>query len=1084
MFQKKKLNFQKIEMVVSKMSKSDMNIIQNDDNDNSDNSDFTFSNALNTKKFVKNDLKNNYDTLYNKMSKISKAKTPFKCITCDKGSYTKQCVKCMMPEHFVEEYIKAEENEIKVDITKTITEQHEERIEENKKINNNNNRMKIEDILKIKLRNKSKLPINSWTDKRNQSKTFKADSSNNVGIVCNESSGVFALDLDFYSKEGKEDYDPINNPNHKLFIDKFSKDFIKRFDTYTQITPNGGIHLLFKHEEGLFQTQNDKYKIDTRGGDTNGYIVGFGSKVNGKEYIVKLNQDIKPIPKDLKQFLQEVVFVDTDTKISVSNKSQKSKVLKSIKSHSIPQNYSYNFTDAELRIIIEKIPRNYFTDFSKWLLFTSGMKQINRKDLWKEYSKKFGNSQYDEKQNDYYWNKTKNKKEECMYLEHLMKKANCLEFINLSKYKPQPESKNTPDIEINMPYLTGNKTSKGYSDSDTDCIQSYKDGFDYEKSEHIIIQSDTGTAKSSSFKEYVKNSGESFISIVSRISLAREQYEDFIEDEINCDFYQYGLDNTNQGAIICIDSIMKLRSWDWCGELENRVIFLDEFNSLVEYCLNTTTMNNKRMEVFEFLVNNIFMKAKKIICADADISDISMKFINYIKEKRGGFTYYKNTHIHNKDTPATEIYSKEALVNKISNEETYFLATDSKREAVDIYQQLIKKNPKKPIKLIVARDDTRKDSEEHIDLKNEPRVIYSPKIVYGNDSNGFKGEFKRPVYTYYTGMTISPTAMFQQINRERKISHLYYCFENKDFASVENKTTKEILERFEKEQKDACDLIGRGTYNEDIEKMFIDLFVDLMIKQDTYNTNKYVHFKILLPKRGFKDTRTEKKQTKKQDCEALLIKKMRVNKFNSENFNVGDALNSQLNQDVLHITNTELIRKNKALFCESGKAEKFIKAKAFYINNEKYASKMLKNEDDMEFKKINGKYGSIVYLQQVYETLGYTPTFEKKEEVKQIEKNEIVSNYKKFCRGKISEEDLITEQKKKAFLFKITKSILGEGWITNKQKREGKKRIVEYKFNKSKLNNIKKIVESKRPLKLIDPTTKEFTDYYRKYRKL
>ena len=160
----------------------------------------------------------------------------------------------------------------------------------------------------------------------NQSKTFKPTCQNNVGIVCNETSGVFAVDLDFYSKEGKEAYDPINNPNHKLFIDKFGTNYIEHFDTFTQTTPNGGVHLLFKHEEGLLQTQNDKYKIDTRGGDSNGYIVGFGSKINGKEYSVKLNRDIKPIPDDLKAFLCDIVFNDNDTQISVKpSKSKQSK---------------------------------------------------------------------------------------------------------------------------------------------------------------------------------------------------------------------------------------------------------------------------------------------------------------------------------------------------------------------------------------------------------------------------------------------------------------------------------------------------------------------------------------------------------------------------------------------------------------------------------------------------------------------------------------------------------------------------------------------------------------------------------------
>tara|TARA_R110001592_G_scaffold37617_1_gene125282 strand:- start:1361 stop:4306 length:2946 start_codon:yes stop_codon:yes gene_type:complete len=978
------------------------------------------------------------------------------------------CSKCLSLEEVVETEIVSDNLNIKEDTL-------HDRKNMIKKITDNNNRMKIEDILKIKLGN-GKLPINSWVDKRNQSTTFKPTNENNIGILCNETSGVFAVDLDFYSKEGKDPYDPINNPNHKLFIDKFGTNYIEHFDTFTQTTPNGGVHLLFKHEEGLLQTQNDKYKIDTRGGDSNGYIVGFGSKINGKEYSVKLNRDIKPLPDDLKAFLCDIVFNDNDTKVSV--KPSKSKVKKLSKSSHIDQTYTYNLTDKELHLIIEKIPRNYFTDFNKWLVFTSAMKQINRKDLWTQYSKKYGSTSYNEKQNNYYWSKTKNKNEECHYFDHLLKKSNCLDFIDLSKFKSLPVRKHKPEQTFDMPYLTGELEGK----------DSYKNGFDYTKYKHIIIQSDTGTAKSSSFLEYVKSSGEKFINVVSRISLARDQYEDYnsqknIDSFKGVDFYKYGLESIHQGAIICIDSIMKLRSWT-DDEIENRVVFLDEFNSLVEYCLDTTTMDNKRMEVFTFLVEEIFMKAKKIVCADADISDISIKFINYIKTKRQGFIYIQNTHIHNKGTSATELYEKSHLVNKIATEETYFLATDSKREAIDIYEKLIKKNPDKPIKLVVARDDVRKDSDEHIDLKNEPRVIYSPKIVYGNDSNGFMGEFKRPVYCYYTGQTISPSAMFQQINRERKIKHLYYCFENKEFSNCTYKNTGEVHKLFIKKQEEAYGLIGRGFYSEWIEDIFLDLYTDLMIKKDSYDTNKYVHFKLLLPKRGFNDTSIIKKKTIQQDLNDIIIKKINISKFNSDNFDIGSALNSQLNQDVLRIQDTQLLRKNKALFCESGKAEKYIKAKAFYIKKDEYASTMLKQEDDIEFKKLDGKYADVVFLQQVYQTLGYSPTFEKIEDCPKISKDDMIKKYKKYCRGKLIDIDMNNELEKKKIIFKMTKSLLGDGWITNKQKRVGKERVVEYKFNINKLINIKKINESRKPIKKIEPTSKEYTEYYLKSRNL
>jgi hypothetical protein len=996
---------------------------------------------------------------------------PFSCKTCGKGSYTVQCVKCMLPNDFAKTVVEAEDLEIKVSINKSPLEQHEERKKQQKIITDNNSKMFFQDALKIKLTN-GKVPCNSWTKKENQSKTFKATKQNNVGIVCNETSNIFGIDLDFYTKEGKEPYDPINNPYHRSFISQFGENFIERFDTFTQKTPNGGIHLLFKHEEGLFQTQNDKYKIDTRGGSTNGYLVGAGSFVNGREYTIVNDTDIKPIPNNLRKFLHETLFIDENTSKSVGG-SKGSKINKIVKSHAIPQDYSYNFTEEEIRNIIDRLPRNYFTDFTKWFIFTSAMKQINRKDLWEEYSKSFGQSQYNEKQNNFYWNKANNQREDCLYFENLMKNAHCLDLINLTKYKPLPPRISKPDQVINMPFLTGNK-----------CENSYENGFDYDAHNNIIIQSDTGTAKSSSFMEYISKSGEKFISVVSRIWLARQQYEDFAEKVENVDFYKYNIDNLNKGLIICIDSIMKLKSWAYSNEIQKRVVFLDEFNSLIEYCLDTTTMDNKRIQVFDFLVNDIFMKAKKIICVDADISDISMKFINYIKEKRSGFTYIKNTHIHNKGTPATEIFSKADLVKTIQKEDTYFVACDSKNEAKDLYQQLIKVNPDKPIKLITAQDDKRAELDDYCDIEQEPRIIYSPKIIYGNDSNGFKGEFKRPVFCYYTGNTISPTAMFQQINRERKISHLYYCFENKEFTPLKFHNTKEVQKDIEEKQKEACEMIGRGHYSEEIEEMFINLYVDLIVKKDTYDTNKYVHFKLLLPQRGFVDTITEKKKTIKQNNQDKILKTMRINAFDKDNFNVADALNSDLNIDILKINNTNLIRKHKDLFIKSGKAENYLKQKLFYLSSEEHAENLLIGGNDIEFKKLDSKSAQVIYLRQVYKYLGYTPTLNKCPEQQEVSEHEILSGYKKYCRGTLKDIDFNGEQDKLAFLFKITKSILGDKFIDNKKRNRGGKRFVEYTFNNIKLNEVKEIADCKKVFEAPYPLTKDYNTYYRKWRQL
>ena len=1042
---------------------------------------------------LKNSLRIRKHILYNKLSNTIMSKHPFNCSKCGKGCYIRTCASCIVDSGFIEDSIYASNNDIKYNKEKTIEQQQEKIKTEKKKILHNNNIMKIEDIIKIKLKPDNlknpkcgKEPINGWTDKRNQSKNYKANPKYNIGIVCNEESGIFGVDLDFYSKEGKEPYDPINNQFHKEFIDRFGEDYVEYFNTYTQETPNGGKHLIFKHEEGLKQIQSDKYKIDTRGGDTNGYLVGFNSVVNGKKYEVILNKEIQPLPKELKDFLFNVVAVDSETNIKHPKQTKGTKLLKAVKDFDIKPNYKYNITDEDLFMICEKLPPVYFTDTIKFLTFTSAMKQIGRKDIWDIFSKKKPN--YNKENNDKLWNITKNKNEQCSYFEFICNEANCKEYINLSKYKPIPEKQSKEDVLIDMPYLTGEilkwkATAPELKGMDMEC---YTYGFKYDNYDDIIIQSDTGTAKSSSFKEYMIKSNQKFVSIVSRISLAKEQHEDFSERIEGVDYYGYDIDNTHKGLIICIDSIMKINSWsdDWGGrqpELANRVVFLDEFNSLVEYVLQSSTMKNKRIEVFNFLVNEVFMKAKKIICADADISDISMKFIEYIKKKRNSFTYVRNKHIHNKGTPATELTSKCAMIDRLSKEKTFMCACDSKANAQDIYQELMKIDPKAVIKIIIARDDKRQGDDEYIDLKSHAKIIFSPKIVYGNDSNGYLGKHKRPVYAYYKEETISPTAMLQQINRERKISHLYYCFSWKRFMTSHFKTSKDVIKCIQEKQKIACDLIDNGYYTQEFEKMFIDLTADLYIKNDAYNTNKYAHFKSILPTRGFIDT---KKKTPSGFNISDPIRKIKnIALFNKQHFKVADALNSQANLDIVGIFNTQLMIKNKSLFTDAGGIEKYILRKTFFLKDKKYCERKLKLENEIEFKKINSIYYKLQETMDLYDTLGFNKDLTKKEDYKDVLSDEEIKKIMQHYNG-IKKLNLNDEYGRFQFIVKITKHIFGKNMITSKKKQIKGVRHRVYTINKNIIDNLKEIEEHKNIPKKIKPTSKVFTEYYMRYRNL
>jgi len=59
----------------------------------------------------------------------------------------------------------------------------------------------------------------------------------------------------------------------------------------------------------------------------------------------------------------------------------------------------------------------------------------------------------------------------------------------------------------------------------------------------------------------------------------------------------------NNNYIITIDSIVKLAEWD-LRLFKNYVIYLDEFNSMIEYLICSDTLNNRRVVVYKQLLES------------------------------------------------------------------------------------------------------------------------------------------------------------------------------------------------------------------------------------------------------------------------------------------------------------------------------------------------------------------------------------------------------------------------------------------------------------------------------------------------
>ena len=160
-------------------------------------------------------------------------------------------------------------------------------------------------------------------------------------------------------------------------------------------TGNGGEHLYFKWDKEIKQTTCDKHQIDIRA--DGGFVIAPGSSfVEGKKYSILNNVKIITIPEELKIWLLENIYVSKVRKVTKKVKKNKSGEIINAKDKKEiePQDevdlstYSYTMSDEVLWNIIDGLDNKYFLDYSDWLIFTTFMKTINRKDIWKQANTK------------------------------------------------------------------------------------------------------------------------------------------------------------------------------------------------------------------------------------------------------------------------------------------------------------------------------------------------------------------------------------------------------------------------------------------------------------------------------------------------------------------------------------------------------------------------------------------------------------------------------------------------------------------------------------------------------------------------
>ena len=166
-----------------------------------------------------------------------------------------------------------------------------------------------------------------------------------------------------------------------------------------------------------------------------------------------------------------------------------------------------------IKSIYGKLPDCFTSCYEDWLKLSTFLNKYDQYEIFQDIS-----DGYDMRKNDKIWDSLQQRKR-CNRMvdttNTILAAADVSEYYIYNSIDDQ--STNTSDWEINVDKL--GKQSEILDKMD----------------QNLIINSDTGTGKTTLVKEYIKDRRCNVLSIVSRISLADEQHKVFTESGIDID---------------------------------------------------------------------------------------------------------------------------------------------------------------------------------------------------------------------------------------------------------------------------------------------------------------------------------------------------------------------------------------------------------------------------------------------------------------------------------------------------------------------------------------------------------------------
>lgn len=700
------------------------------------------------------------------------------------------------------------------------------------------------------------------------------------------------------------DLDSVQHKNCQGVI-LWNKEIKKHGDVKTLMceTPSGGLHVYFQYDDKFkdsYTKLGSKYEINEDGKEvqvldggidllSDGKNCTAGGTFNpfkNKHYKYINDYEVKKMPKWVEEWLEKLISVH-EKHIGKKQKNKNKRIKETdnknnADNNDIPDNIKYKISEKKLISILKELDNINFIDFMQWFYMSSAVKSCTndkKYEIWDKYCSSKAPNKYDKHENKRIWDSLQPR----LSINYLINK------INKQREKNKEEKMKfvSPTREFELITESVGKEVKKSID------ELSEDNFKLELYDTHIICSGTGTAKTNSTMEAFKELQENiykkegkilnFMSIVSRISLCKAQIESWnrafnLDDEKrkisdiehakeinNCEkLYSYeGEDNYNkQNIVTTINSLYKhglFKKKDFKNELQNYVIFLDEFHSLLGYLFDDANMGikNTRTKNLRFLLQ-VIKYAGYVICCDAHISDMELQFL---KKQRGedSIRFINNTKQCKKDIKVNNYHDEKDFIDKIKKIMDKNKEVDAKDRQYFCMTFDSLTYQKRVHKLLGINCDNDSDSdsdddeeEDEIpcitinsvekpefyktknisDIAEDSILSYTPSIVYGNS---IITDYPMTIFTFVTGRTLDPLQIVQQISRCRVIKEININSINVIDRKLEYLCIDDIKKHYEETFKNEC------TIFKDMCSVMMDDDGEIKILDNIYSKTFFLH---------------------------------------------------------------------------------------------------------------------------------------------------------------------------------------------------------------------------------------------------